>query len=178
MSNNPLKKAIDAANSGQRFPVMSLVRQDPSLAAVISKLIPDQYNPPQYGHDGNRTAPTPDYAALKSVSEKVSQSKTDAQTIMQLLPDMELSAQILVSSIISPKDMNTTELVYSFAEGLLPSEVGAAMIGRVKQHFQQDYKIEPLLSTMLRDILFEAGSYPVAVIPENSIDEAINVTTT
>lgn len=174
MSNNPLKKAIDAANSGQRFPVMSLVRQDPSLAAVISKLIPDQYNPPQYGHDGNRTAPTPDYAALKSVSEKVSQSKTDAQTIMQLLPDMELSAQILVSSIISPKDMNTMELVYSFAEGLLPSEVGAAMIGRVKQHFQQDYKIEPLLSTMLRDILFEAGSYPVAVIPENSIDEAIN----
>jgi len=174
MSNNPLKKVIDAANSGQRFPVMSLVRQDPSLAAVLSKLIPDRNNPPQYGYDGNRTPPAPDYSALKTISERISQSNTDARTVMQLLPDMELSSQILVSSILSPKDMNTTELVYAHAEGLLTSEVSAALLGRVKRHFEQDYKIEPLLPRILRDVLFETGSYPVAVIPENSIDEAIN----
>ena len=176
MSKSTLKKAIAAANSGQRFPVMSLVRQDPGMAAVLSKLIPDQLNPAQFENDGNRRPTMPDFARLRTASEKTAQVQTDAETVMQILPDMELSAQILVSSIIAPKDMTSTELVFAHVDDQLSPEVSAALISCVKTHFEQDYKIEPLLPKMLRAILFEAGSYPVAVIPENSIDEAINGT--
>lgn len=174
MSKKALKDAIAAVNTGQRFPVVSLVRQDPGLAAVISKLVPDRINSPTYGLDGNRTTMVPDYGALKSISEHTAQSRADAQTVLQILPDMELSAQILISSILAPKDMTTTELTFSHSEGFLPPEVSGALIARTKTYFEQDYKIEPLLPKMLRDILFEAGSYSIAVIPENAVDDAIN----
>lgn len=173
MSKNSFRTAISMINSGERFPVMSLVRQDPELAAVISKLIPGR-EAPIYGSDGNRQAPMPDTARLRSQSQHIAQIRNDAETVMSILPDQELAAQILISSILAPKDMTTTELTYSHAEGILPADVTAALITRVKQHFEQDYKIEPLLPRMLRGILFDSGSFPIAVIPENSLDEVIN----
>jgi hypothetical protein len=173
MAKDTLKKVIGAANSGKRFPVMSLVRSDPELAATISKLIPDRVNA-RFDNSGNRDLTPPNVHAFKELSERTGQNAADAETVMQLLPEMELSAQILVSSILSPKDMTTTELTYSVSEGLMAPEVSAAMIARAKTYFEQDYKIKPLLPKMLRDILFRAGSYPVIVVPESSIDEVIN----
>ena len=167
------KKVIELSNSGERYPAMSLVRSDPQLAATISKLIPS-INPIQYNDHGNREAAHPDTYQFRNTSEHIAQNVADARTVMQTLPDMELSAQILVSSIISPKDMMTTELNYSVAEGLIAPEVSSALIARTKTYFEQDYKIKPLLPKMLRNMLFETGSYPVAVIPENSLDEIIN----
>ncbi|WP_144444097.1 hypothetical protein [Caballeronia arationis] len=93
---------------------------------------------------------------------------------MQLLPDMELAQQILVSSVGSPKDMMSLELTYTPPEGLMAPDVSAAMIERFRQHFETVHKIKPLIPKMLRDMLFATGSYPIAVIPENSIDEIIN----
>jgi hypothetical protein len=175
MTKETLKKAIAAANTGQRFHALGLVRADPGMAAVISKLIPDRM-PAQYDQRGNREQIAPNIGVFNQLSDKTTQSITDAQTVMQLLPDMELAAQILVSSILSPKDMMTTELTYSITEGLLPPDISAAMLEVARKGFEQDYKIKQLLPQMLRDILFETGSYAIAVIPENSIDEVINGT--
>jgi hypothetical protein len=170
---NAFKKVIEAVNSGKRYPVMDLVRNDPGMAAVISKLVTDREKA-TYDNEGNRTPLIPNTGAFKSTSQHIAQNVTDAQTVMQILPDMELSAQILVSSIIAPKDMTTTELTFSVAEGLLSSDISAAMLNKTKTYFEKVYKIQPLLPKMLRDILFETGSYPIAVIPESSIDEIIN----
>lgn len=174
MSKDTFKKAVQLANSGQRFQVMPLVRDNPELAATISKLIPDRM-PAQYNQQGNREQIAPNIAAFHTTSEKTTQSIMDAETVMQLLPDMKLSSQILVSSILSPKDMMTTDLTYSSAvEGMMPPDVSGAMIDILRRHFDQDYKIKQQLPKMLEDILFRVGSYAVAVIPENSIDEIIN----
>jgi len=164
---------IELANSGQRFPVMKLAKDDPSLAAMISKLVAAP-EAPKYGNDGNRTPDIPNAAAFQAASNQIGSNVTDARTTMQLLPDMELSAQILISSVLSPKDMTTTEFTIVPPEGLVDAETQAALVARLRTHFEQDYKIKPLLPKILRDMLFETGSYPVAVIPENSLDEAIN----
>ena len=175
MKEDSFKKVIEAVkeNKNVRYPVLSLVRNDPGMAAVLSKLTQSQH-PTQYGYDGNRDINTPNSHLFKNTSEHVAQNITDAKTVLQILPDMELAAQILVSSIIAPKDMVTTELTYSVVEGVLSPEISASLISRTEQYFEQDYKIKPLLSKMLRDILFETGSYAIAVIPENTIDEVIN----
>lgn len=173
MTLNAIKKSIELANSGRRVKALDLVRADPELAAVMSKLVqaPER---PHYGKDGNRAPNAPQLAAFKNISQHTAQNVGDAETVMQLLPDMDLARQILVSSILSPKDMMTTELGYNAPEGLMAPEILAAMIARTRQHFEQDYKIKPLLSKILSDMLFNTGSYAVAVIPENSIDEVIN----
>ncbi len=169
------KKAISLVNTNTetRFPAMQLARDNPDLAAVISKLT-TPITAPMYNNDGNRDHLMPSTAAFKTAAETTAQNINDAQTVMQILPDMELAAQILVSSIISPKDMMTTELTYTIAEGLMAPDISAAMIARTRLYFEQDHKIEPLLPKILRDILFDKGSFAMAVIPENSIDEVIN----
>lgn len=175
MSNqtNSFKRVIGAANSGKRFPIMSVVRDDPQMAAVIAKMVSPRETP-NFGQDGNRETAMPNVGHFKTISDQTSQNINDAQTTFEVLPDIQLAAQILVSSTLAPKDMNTTELTYSHGEGLMAPDVSAALIAFVRQHFEEDYKIKPLLYKMLMDALFLKGSYPIAVIPENSIDEIIN----
>jgi hypothetical protein len=170
---NGLKKIIDGVKNGDRYPVLDLVRDSPGMAAQISKMIPG-VTQSLYDQQGNLQPVAPDVGVFKQASERVGQNISDSQITMQVLPDMELSAQILVSSIISPKDMMSTELTYESAEGLLPPNVNAAMMARIREYLEQDYKITPQLPIILRDMLFNTGSYAAAVIPENSIDEAIN----
>lgn len=171
--DDSFRKAIEAANSGKRFPVMALVREAPEFAALMSKLVPPLVSP-NYGNEGERTLTQPNLGMFQNTSQETSQNITDAQTVLQILPDMELATQILVSSVLSPKDMMTTELTHTVTEGLLAPEVSAAMLAVTRSHFEQDYKIKPLLGKILRDILSETGSWVAAVIPENSLDEVIN----
>jgi hypothetical protein len=168
-----LKEAIALAGSGKRYSAMSLVRQDPGMAATISKMVHGK-TPPRYDSSGNMTTDNPSIQALKNVSDNTVQNISDAQTVLQTLPELELAIQILVSSVLSPKDMMTVELTYKAPENLVPPEVNTAMTNRVRVHFEQNYKIKQVLPRMLRDVLAETGSYPVAVIPENSIDDVIN----
>jgi hypothetical protein len=173
MKHNAIKRTIELANSGKAVPALSMVKADPELAATVSKLVSGPLQP-HYGKDGNRAPTAPQTAAFKNVSQHTAQNIQDAETVLQILPDMDLARQILVASILSPKDMTTGELTYNAPEGLMAPEILAAMLARARQHFEQDYKIQPLLSQILSDMLFYTGSYAVAVIPENSIDEVIN----
>lgn len=168
-----LKEAIALAGTGRRYSAMSLVRNDPGMAATISKMVHGR-TPPRYDSAGNLTTDNPSVQALKNASDNTVQNISDAQTVMQTLPELELAAQILVSSVLSPKDMMTVELVYKAPENLVTPEVNTAMTNRVRVYFEQNYKIKQVLPRLLRDVLFETGSYPVAVIPENSIDDVIN----
>jgi len=168
-----IKKTIALANSGRKVPALSMVKADPELAATISKMVSPTL-PPNYNNHGERAPTTPQINAFKNVSQHTAQNIGDAETVMQTLPDMKLAIEILVSSILSPKDLTTTELTWTAAEGLMPPHVQAAMLARVRQHFEQDYNIQSKLSEILTDILGRTGSYPIAVIPENSIDDVIN----
>lgn len=173
MAPPKIKGPIALANNGKEYPAMDLVRHDPGMAATISKLIPSR-DGARYDNHGNRAPEPPNVYQMRQISETTARNISDATTVMQILPDMELAAQILVSSILSPKDMMTTELTYMAPEGSLPPNVASAMINCVRQHFEQRYKIKPLLTKMVREPLFETGSYAVAVIPENAIDDVIN----
>lgn len=175
MSSSTLRSAIPLAKSGKKVPAMDLVRKDPEMAALISKLVTPREQA-TYDGKGNRQVTNPDTYSFRNISNKLSENIHDAETIMQLLPDMELWSQILISSILSPKDMMTTEVNYTPPADLLPSEVSNSLIQLLKNHFEQVYKIKPLLPDILKDVLFHTGSYPVAVIPENSLDEVINGT--
>lgn len=171
--NNPILKTLALANTGKRYPVMQLVGDNPEQAALISKLIAPQ-QPPQHNQRGQREIQTPNAHELRAVSNRTARNITDAQTVMQLLPDIELSAQILVSSILSPKDMMTTELLYTGPEDVVSTQISTELIVAIRKHFEQDYKIKNKLHDILRDVLFEKGSHVLAVLPENSLDELIN----
>lgn len=169
-----LKTQISLAGKGKNFPIHKQTRDDPGLAALISKLHTAPSTNTGFDNRGMKHIQAPDFGELRGISDGVARNITDAQTVMQTLPDMEAAIQILVSSVISPKDLMNGALTFAAPEGSLPPDIASSMIARVKEHFERDYKIADFLPRMLRDILAETGSYPVAVIPENSIDELIN----
>jgi hypothetical protein len=171
--NNPVFKAIELVNRGKSYPALSLVNDNPELASLMSKLVTPVINP-TYGANGRRELPNPNNTEFKSISQRRANAINDSQTVMQLLPDMELSAQILVSSILSPKDLMSGDMTFIPPEGILNSQTTAAIVQLLRKHFDQAYKIKPELGKILRNMLFERGSHVMVVIPENSLDEVIN----
>lgn len=172
-TSNSLGSVISAVNNGKKYPAISLVRENPQLAATLSKLVAPKERP-RHDAQGNREVTAPNQSNFVSISQDISARSTDAESMMQLFPDMELSAQILISSILSPKDMSKVELAFIASDDLKSNEISGLLLAKIKKYFEQVYKIEPLLPKILRQTLFESGSYPIAVIPENSIDDLIN----
>lgn len=173
MKENTIRAIVEARNSGKSVSAMSFVTTNPKIPALISKLIRPAY---QTAHDekGMRQITMVDQSSLKQVSDAISQRAKDADTIMELFPEMELAAQILISSIISPKDMISTEINYSVPSHLRVAPLAGILIPIIKEHLDTNYPIEPKLSDILHECLFGSGSCPIAVIPENSVDELIN----
>ena len=147
------------------YPALNLTKKDPKLAAMVAKV--ERSNlPTNHDENGNRRTVVTNAYVFRSMLQKRAKRNADATAIIKLLPDIELSAQILTSSILSPKDMMSMELIYGGPKTLLSSELSSAMLNRMKEHFEEDYKIKDVLAEMIREPLFERGSYPIAVIQE------------
>lgn len=168
-----IKEEIFNSQNKGSVPVLELVK-DRVTASVVSKIISDDTYTKRVNKNGERELLPPDYVETNRISQEKMQDITDAESVMQMLPDLELGAQILISCILSPKDMQTVEIIHNPPEKIFPPSVVSIMVNKIRDFLTNDYKIEPRLPLILRDILFNTGSYPVAVIPENSIDEIIN----
>jgi hypothetical protein len=167
-------RKIQNAQGNTSYPAVNLVKKDPKIAAMISKTIRSNTAVVSRDQEGNRKTLVPHSYAFKNSLQKRAKRNSDAATILKLLPDIELSIQILVSSILSPSDMMSMDINFVGPKNMVSSELMGSLLNRLKDYFNDDYKIKPLLPKMLREILAEKGAYPVAVIPENSIDQFIN----
>lgn len=181
MANEPTGGSAFGDASKGRFARLESRPQNAQLHALTSKLVPPYHGGPQHlgefarhMRDKNVALRAPDLALLTKISDTTTANIADAASMFQLLPDTELAMQILVSSILSPKDMVNTELSFGVDTAHFNSEVGGLMVEVIRDHFETDYKISELASKILQDILFFTGSYPMLVLPESSIDQMIN----
>lgn len=168
---NSLSELVKKAQDGRRYISSDALSRDPETAAIISKLVRPIV-------DQNNKSPTVTAEASQNSLNKISsviQSKTnDTEDMMLLFPDLELSAQILVSSIISPKDMMNTEIIYSLKESHLPSNITANLLDILKKECDSEYNLSSELYTIIKDALFLKGAHIKVVLPESSLDELIN----
>ena len=105
--NTSIRALIEAKKSGTKIAAIDFVASNPELPAVLSKLVKASY-PISYDNAGMRQIDSVDISTMKEASEEIIKKSNDADVVLELFPEMELAAQILISSIISPKDMNTT----------------------------------------------------------------------
>lgn len=175
MKKSPLNQAITLVNSGKSIPAIALVKQNPNIAAMLSKLVtPRDVTNTELDPKGNRTIHNPNNYGFGEVSREIANKNKDFKSMMELFPETELVAQILVSLIISPKDMTKGDVNFILPENLKCTAISAPLMAVIKEYFTTTYSAKKLLPEVLRKVLIEQGSDPHIVIPENSIDDLIN----
>ena len=168
IDTNPFR----AANTADaKYPKLNAIKKDPLTKAVLDKLI--QESGTRKGWSKAKNAPPAEGLAAR-VSDQTTRNITDTNNIFQLLPDTELAMQILVSSILSPKDMVNIELGFRVDNTVLDGEAAGMMLETVRRYFEEIYKMKALLPKILEECLFTKGSYPILVLPESSLDDIIN----
>lgn len=172
-SQSALANVIQAINSKQSFPAVSIVNNDPDLAAIISKLVTSRVPKKQNLKNTNSYYELND-ASFKEMSEAISNNVDDANNALQLFPDLKLAAQILISAILAPKDMVSTDVIYTAPDSPVCSELTTLLLKELKNQLEITYSLRDKLPQMLKEMLFESGSYISAVIPESSVDQLIN----
>ena len=107
------------------------------------------------------------------VSDDSARTIREVEDIMGALPDTQIAERILVNSIISPNDLISKEISYISSTKIF-GDVTTSLIEVVKDYFTDSYRIQDKLSDILSKALFREGSYIMVVLPESSIDDAIN----
>lgn len=175
IEKDTLKSVVQQVNSGKSVPALKLVQGEQNLqtAAVVSKLIRPRDNN-EVGLTDEKAQYNINQSQIQAISDSIKARIRDNENIFQLFPDIELAVQILVSSILSPKDMYSGDLIYKAKEPIFSAEILAKLCDVVRSELNNHYKFHEKLPQILRDVLFDTGSYIEAILPESIIDEIIN----
>lgn len=169
-----MKRVLVNAKNKDKIPILSVIRADPESVAVATKLTDNPNRQRRFDAEGNLKIDTPSIQALREGAGVIVSRKEEAKNLMKMLPDLELIKQILTSSILAPKDLVNTELSYDFDDGIFGAQLKSLVKSKIETYFESTYKIKPILSDILEDVLFYTGSYPLVVLPENALDDLIN----
>lgn len=149
------------------------IKSNPDLAAAASKLLKDRVSPVDSTNKREILHNT-NQSTLKLISSSIAEGSADFENIVGLFPDIELSIQILISSIISPKDMTGDEIIYRVGDNFLTPEITSELLATVKNEMETHYAVGDNLYDLLKEVLFVSGSYATAIIPESEVDRLIN----
>jgi hypothetical protein len=111
---------------------------------------------------------------MNRISRNTAQNVVDSEAIMQVLPEMEHVIQIIVGTVLNPKDMSNTELNIAIDDNSFNSELNRVLLEVVSDYFKKDYKMGDRLEKVLEDIVARKGAYIQAILPENALDLIIN----
>ena len=149
-------------------------KPDPATANLLSKLVTPDNTWAQSNRDPNNPVTPPNQTALQRVVNNTATQIRDNQNILEMLPDMELCRQFMVSAIISPSDMVSTDVSYKMDGDTLPAALVTALIEELKDKFDDAYPFEEHLEDIISNALYVKGAHAILVLPESSIDYTIN----
>lgn len=159
-------------NKGSEQPASTIVR-DLDTAALISKFIEGRADVGYKITDENS-----DHSFIGSGIDQISRNIMfridDNENVFKLFPDIELAAQIIVSSILSPKDMVNFELIFKTSENVFPPQMTTKMLDIIRKALENEYEFKKETPAILRKALFETGSCVKAILPESAVDQLIN----
>lgn len=148
--------------------VPKYVADQPANAAIISKMIREEKKQDRSALSNNLNIP--------EIAMSVQDRLANNENIMQLFPDVELSIQILVSSILSPNEILSSTLQYYPPDIKMPPDIKKVLTDTIRKHMNKFYNVEDNLGAILKEALFTKGAYVEAIIPEASLDDIVNQT--
>lgn len=142
----------------------------PLTMAMISKL--------QLSNNRNQKSQMNDFTLTNSILQTKELTKDRIEgndDILVLFPDTALAIEMIVSSMLSPNDFVTKNLLYHAPENLeISPSMQQELMKIIKDHMNQEYKFESKFSDIIKEALFTKGAYVEVIIPEASLDDFIN----
>lgn len=140
---------------------------------VINRLVLP--NDKRLGLNGKeRKITEPDINVLSRVYRHTAGKVTDSRNMIQVLPQLGLVKKILITSIISPDDLTCRGVSYSSETKNIDPALTSALTTYIQNFFDNEFKINEMHYPALESIMFSAGSYAKLILPESTIDYAIN----
>ena len=165
-------RLIDVINSNRdkKIKASKIIETLPNTVTILPKLIKTAGSMDTKKDDINVSRST-----FEQLYQNTFRTRQNNEHIAKLFPDIELSIQILVSSILSPKNMVDVVLNYKLDESVdIAPSISSELLNIIKKDINKQYKLEDNLPDIVREALFESGAYITTIIPESSVDEVIN----
>lgn len=159
-------------NQTGRRPANTIVK-NPQVAAVVSKLVQARERPVS-SLKTNEAGDGMIHAGVDQISKSVMGRIEDNENIFQLFPDVERCFQILIASIMSPKDMVEQTLIFRSNSKDLPPALISALNQEVEKDLVDYYRLKEDCPKILRNILAISGSHVKLVLPESAVDFLVN----
>ena len=146
------------------------MKKKPNIPSVINDRVARVATITKMSKGKTDEASTIEYSNTAAIANSVTKKIATNEDIIQLFPDVKISEQILVSSVLSPNDMITTQTIYDMDAVELPNNLNTVVLEAIKSHVNKVYKLEDELTPMLSEALFSKGAYATAFIPGKDID--------
>ena len=118
------------------------------------------------------------FNGLHNIKSDVSSKAEINKDILNMLPDLNLSMEIITSSILNPNTMDDTTLTYKFKNINLPINIVTTITTKLKEYIENNYNIEDKLYDIVMDTLFVNGSYAELIIPSDNLIDMYKLLTT
>lgn len=170
-----MSNETNPTNTGAtQHPMLSSIYASPLTASVISKLVNQPSNIANSGIRDAKSGAEASRGELQNASLEIQRNMRDSENAMELFPDIELSKQTLISSIIAPNNMTQEEINYVLTHPDIPGNIAGEILELVKDEVNGYYKLEDKIFAILENALFLKGSHIEAVLPESAVDHLIN----
>ena len=140
-------------------------------ASELDKIFPTEVVPSQ--------SPIQDISAsnvlmyTRATQENVAKVKYDTEAILKLAPEIRKAKHILVSSILSPNDLQEGTLGFRVEVPELTQPTCDKIAKRLCDYFNNDFKINNKLAKYIGEALFGAGAFPILILPHRNLQSLI-----
>lgn len=157
--------------------MMQGVYKSPFSAALASKLVAQPNNIGNSAITSAAAGVEASQAEIQNASMRMQRDINDIENVFQLFPDMTLSSQIVVSSLLAPNNMFSQDFNISVEHPLVPAELAGKIIERLKNELEVKYDLIADLYDIAERALFKEGAVVRLVLPESAVDHLINNST-
>ena len=106
---------------------------------------------------------------LKTISETTGEWSDQIKAIQILTPEIKRSAEIMVASIMSPTDIQTTSINIVCQDTDLGENIESAVAELVTKFFNDELDFANRLYKYIQKALYEDGSAPVLILPQSNV---------
>lgn len=140
-------------------------------AAIATKMVRDRMQVLPAPGEG---VSVPNEAMFTDLLQQRARRNLDAETIMELQPDVRLIRHMITSVMMSPIDMDSGGLTHTVGDTDLPGVITNPITDVIRQHFTTYINLDEELPENIGEALFDQGAVAYVTIPEAVIDDMIN----